>query len=1111
MPAPGPTPVAATGVGYQFSAAGSAAVATTTALTSAVGDTVVVKLSSGTSHLLPDGVPTASAGGITFTQVLAVNTASTTACPLYIWVGTVTVAAAFTVSVPCTYSSTANHSAVGFTVELFRGVTLPATPNATGSTTPATTAPYTNTLTTATAGSLVSWVAGDFNGAFTSATPPSVTPQAGSITYDWFNTAVGSLDHYTGYQTAAGAGAQTYGYSTSPAASQSVTAAAVELPPTLPVTVTDPRTGVVEASGGVDTPIGAAPPPTTPVTVTDPRTGAAEASGGVVDQVAVTALDRSTIVGGGTTRVGGLYPGPRTGPGPRTYPGAGVVVPSGTQGGDVVEAGGGVDTPLIGGARTDTSAGGAEAFSPVSGAPHIQQDPTAGIAEAFGQASETVAGATSGTLSNLPIVRVLADFTASPPTIPSNTDGAGNTVELTRNLSVTALKVRRGRQYELGQVDAGTAVLDVHDPNELLNPANTSSPYNTGPASIQSYRPVKVTAVWAGVQYSLFTGFVERYPQTWIHAGFRGVKPLECVDALGILANVLVRQSYFDTIMVDEPTVWIPFNDPSGPGSAYVKSPQALVSGGASLPGNPRVGTSAYYQTSLLVSGTGLRVDEFTLNNGQVSWGGDQMPDGTPALALSAPVTQPDSTTGAVVASVADAQTAGGTLSLDTSGCTIEFWAKFTSGTCRVEFLSSLNARTSDTPADGVIAVTPYSDNSFHLLVRLPGVLNGTYVTLPSQILTSTDKTAHDAPDGAWHYYAFSFVPNAAGTGSDIIFFMDGSFGSTSGAPVLFAHVGINRILTEAYYDGHGGIPAQCSVFGVAYYSHPLSVGTLQRHYLRGAGNPGDLYHDRVAKLITTYYDRTYSNATYGYENRMDTDFHLGVSQVPGSNGQTAATPSSVLAALRFADHAEQGLTHVAGDGTIHSNSRSQRARAAQAGSLARPFGDRPIAGELPYTAVEYDFDPTYVYSNTQLTKTSGGPTIVQQGNTSLGARTYSTSVQLYYEWDLFQLGMMILTRYGSQRLRVRTIVVEPDAHPALWPVVLGQLDIGTVITVIRRTAPGTLIVGNYYVEHIDHDVNAAAGTWKMTMQLSPVFYSTAQATALDMNPVLGSTATVVH
>lgn len=92
---------------------------------------------------------------------------------------------------------------------------------------------------------------------------------------------------------------------------------------------------------------------------------------------------------------------------------------------------------------------------------------------------------------------------------------------------------RRGRNYERGQIDAGTANPKYMNKDRALDPFYTSSPYypNVVPMTrIQHY------ATWLGIDYHLHTGFVQRWPIAWDGPTWGTTSPA-AVDALGALAS----------------------------------------------------------------------------------------------------------------------------------------------------------------------------------------------------------------------------------------------------------------------------------------------------------------------------------------------------------------------------------------------------------------------------------------------------------------------------------------------------------------------------------------------------------------------------------------------
>ena len=73
--------------------------------------------------------------------------------------------------------------------------------------------------------------------------------------------------------------------------------------------------------------------------------------------------------------------------------------------------------------------------------------------------------------------------------------------------------------------------------------------------------------------YPLFTGYIERYPQRWDTAGFRGIRPLEAVDALSPLSRAMINQSYSQTALADGPAIYMPLNDAAAPQAVQKLSP----------------------------------------------------------------------------------------------------------------------------------------------------------------------------------------------------------------------------------------------------------------------------------------------------------------------------------------------------------------------------------------------------------------------------------------------------------------------------------------------------------------------------------------------------------
>ena len=75
---------------------------------------------------------------------------------------------------------------------------------------------------------------------------------------------------------------------------------------------------------------------------------------------------------------------------------------------------------------------------------------------------------------------------------------------------VDALSCSRGRNYELGKTEAGTATITLRNLDGRFDPSNTTSPYYP---YVLPYRPIRISATYLGTTYRLWYGFIERWPQ----------------------------------------------------------------------------------------------------------------------------------------------------------------------------------------------------------------------------------------------------------------------------------------------------------------------------------------------------------------------------------------------------------------------------------------------------------------------------------------------------------------------------------------------------------------------------------------------------------------------
>lgn len=668
---------------------------------------------------------------------------------------------------------------------------------------------------------------------------------------------------------------------------------------------------------------------------------------------------------------------------------------------------------------------------------------------------------------NFPIIRVVCDFAGGAPHAP-----APGAPELTAAMALYDVEITRGRQYELGVAETGTAKLDFSDPRELLNPGNPSSPYNSGTNSILPFRPIQITAEWLGQIYTLFTGFVERYPQTWVDPGFRGLRPLEAVDALGMLSNTPLHLSYFDTVMADNPTVWIPYNDPTDPGTVYLATGVSPGPGGVASPGNPSLGTSAYYQQTVSTHGTGLRVVSTSGPGSQVQWAGDHMPDGTPAVSLSSAI-QPATQTPPIppTSQIARLDTAGGTVPVDTHGCTIEWWAKWSSGTVTIAMLEAIVS---------ALGALGYPDTGHGDATIGTSSVNGDlFVGMGPPYGGVSEGFGVGHADDQWHYFALSCIPNADGTTHSLRLVVD-TVVQTANPGLTMTNYGMTTVHHHAT-SRFGDPVSKLAVFGFAYYPTIVGLDRLLAHYRRGIGYFGEQADARITRLLQEHWGGP-ANIDTG-RAVMDSDFTYGVSPVPYP-GQVTSPPTTayVRAALQDVDTAENGFLFVDGAGVVQWRSRTARRLAA---TTVAELGEQ----EVRYLDLAYGYDATYVFSQTQLTRSSAGQAIVQANPVTqkiYNNRQLSKTLAVSADWDVVQAGIFYLSRYSAPVLRITKLTLDPASNPLLWPMVL-SLELGQRYRIRRRTSSGVVISGDFFLEKLHYKLSARGPACLVELQCSPV------------------------
>jgi hypothetical protein len=534
--------------------------------------------------------------------------------------------------------------------------------------------------------------------------------------------------------------------------------------------------------------------------------------------------------------------------------------------------------------------------------------------------------------------------------------------------------------------------------------------------------------------YPVYTGYVERYPSTWVDSGFRGVRPLVAVDALSVLSRTVINQSYQQTIMSDSPTVYIPYDDQAVP--QVVQLPQG---------GQPAIGYSNSGNSS-----------------GSVNFQGDTFLDGSNAVSVvQQNANPPVSNDNAYITYLGTNQ---GLTHLDPNAFTIEAWVKWTSGTPYIG--------AADVQPGEAVNTEPFGPNYFLGWYTSANGTLGAYFRAPDGTgdfgpFGFPFNTFNGYPDGQWHYLLIAL--RSSGGGFDLC--VDDDFRGFAWTPGADAPINVNNFFVDAttVYGTFGN--TQISVANMAVYSTALPSAKALAHYNRGTGYINEVSGARAARLLGNYWTGGQTVAT-GY-TKLSPDYDYNT--------------RTVLDVLNEIADTEGGRVYTDRNGIMVFEDRASRYISQ---TSAATFGENSAGGELPYEAVEYDFDPTYVFSQANLTRPDNSDYAPQVNATSqenYGQRILSQELKVNNDFDLSQAASFYLTRYAAPKMRVRKLTLNPATNPALWSTVLG-LELSQRVTVKRRTSAGTVISGDYYVEQINHSIDASAHTWTVDLQLSPVF-----------------------
>lgn len=568
-----------------------------------------------------------------------------------------------------------------------------------------------------------------------------------------------------------------------------------------------------------------------------------------------------------------------------------------------------------------------------------------------------------------------------------------------------------------------------------------------------------------GVNYPVFSGLAERYPQSWTSQGTYGLVTPVGVDALALLSQTTLGEAFIMDVLATAPQWFFPLNDSSSSSGA----PAFQEHSGLTPPGSvfsAAAGAGTLTPGSSITAAT-LPGGKFYGTNGPV-----------------ATVNNPTQNQGTVI----DLTTAGIT-SPPTSGA----WTRMIAFRCGQTTFTPVFAAYSPGLNPGTAG---YSGNMYWGLQSLGGSAMGPFVTVYNAAGQSLGVASIVvANDSNWH---LAFVQMSA-DGKTVTITVDGFSTSSTGANDMHSSLVANESIGGDMYKMDGSVGAGGTNFigDVALYAqwNSLLTGaqmTALTFSFRFAGI-GDSTDARYARIL----------GWAGFRGAQSLD----------AGNTTALTYANdiagldALTALNNVVATEGGRHFIGADGAANFQNRQ---RFFQATTPAWTFGENQAGGEIPYSALAFDFDPTRISNSVAVTAEatslvySAADAASQQ---NYGTRNLARTNQSLDPEEVRESAFFYLSRYKDPHLRVQALRIDAASNPSLWPSVLA-FELGQYIKIIRRDQFGVrpTITMFGFIEQITH-TGSDTGAWQVDLQVSPAA-GTAYATFTSLRTTLFSSAT---
>lgn len=539
-----------------------------------------------------------------------------------------------------------------------------------------------------------------------------------------------------------------------------------------------------------------------------------------------------------------------------------------------------------------------------------------------------------------------------------------------------------------------------------------------------------------GTNYSMMSGAVERYPQSWGYSGTYGLVSPIGVDTMALLSQTLLSTAFVNEVVETSPQWFYQLNETSG---VTTFAEQAGRTGSAVL---ASVGTGSCSPGSSMSAATtagkflGADGPVVTFNNSTAGQG--TFINLTPGLTTVGP---PAGTGWTRMFAFRSNAGSNSTIAACTNADPNILLAFDTSSESLIEFLyqggSGVTASVSDgiNPAMTLNCNVAVNDNNWHLV----------FFTLASDGKTATLTVDSTTVSTVFTANRFNppYTTDAIGGG----------------------YYAASNTADSSNFIGDFGMYAQ--------WNSVLSAGTISNLYSvwRNAAQ-GESSGARYSRILR------YAN--YQGAQNVDTGSTTNMGPCNDINGIDALT------CLQNIVNTEYGRHFVDASGVITFQSRF---RSFSVTTPVWTFGENQAAGEIPYVDLTFDYDPTHISNLVQVTQNTSGLVYTAFDTASeqnYGVRNLTRNSQSADSTEVLQQAYFLVSRYKNPSMRVNALTIDVASNPALFPLVL-KFELGQYVAINRRSVSGASTITAYgFIEQITHTGDDQAN-WKVDLQISPV------------------------